>query len=270
MPELAEVEFMRRRWDAALGDAVTGVELHSRARTFRNVDTAALARGLRHATLTASQRSGKQMLFGFGDAGWLGIHLGMTGELRVETRAHPATRHDHLELRQAGRSLVFTDPRMFGAVDWTPGKDPPAWWTTRPPEILERGFTLSLMSTFLERRGRAPIKSVLLMQERFPGIGNWMADEVLWRARIHPGRSAGSLHKREQAALHRALRYVCRMAIETVAQGGADGAWADPPSGWLFHERWSHGGTCPATGAPLVRETIGGRTTCWSPAVQKW
>ena len=267
MPELAEVEYMRRRWDAALEDAVTSVEFHPRARIFRGVDTAALARGLTGATLTSSHRSGKQMLFACGDSGWLGLHLGMTGELRVEASAYPINRHDHLVLRQRARTLVFADPRMFGAVEWTPGTQPPAWWRDRPPEIMEPAFTAERLQAFLARRAKAPLKTVLLMQEMFPGIGNWMADEVLWRAALHPARSAGSLDAVACAALHRALRFVCRGALRSIVRG-VEGHWADPPRGWLFHERWVDGGRCPRTGSPLVRETIGGRTTCWSPAVQ--
>jgi len=267
MPELAEVEYMRRRWDVALGATVRAVETHARARVFREVDAAMLTRALTGAELTSSARSGKQMLFGFGAAGWLGLHLGMTGELRVETAAYPAVRHDHLVLRQQEHTLVFADPRMFGAVDWRPGAEAPAWWRDRPSEILERGFTRTRMDAFLARRAKAPLKAVLLMQAMFPGIGNWMADEVLWRAGLHPGRAAGSLGEAERAALHRELRFVCRGALRSIVRG-VDGHWADPPRGWLFHVRWVDGGRCPRTGVPLVRETIGGRTTCWSPEVQ--
>jgi formamidopyrimidine-DNA glycosylase len=105
------------------------------------------------------------------------------------------------------------------------------------------------------------------MQEMFPGIGNWMADEVLWRAGIHPARPAGLLGPAEVGTLFRQLRQVCRVALETVACEH-NGSWSDPPEGWLFHARWSPGGRCPKTGAPLVHETIGGRTTCWSPGRQ--
>lgn len=268
MPELAEVEYMRRRWDAALGAEVLAVEAHPRARIFRDVDASTLGHSLTGAALTTSHRSGKQMLFGFGAAGWLGLHLGMTGELRVEPPAYPAGRHDHLVLRQRERALVFADPRMFGAADWTPGGEPPAWWTERPPEIVDRSFSRARLDAFLERRAKAPLKAVLLMQEAFPGIGNWMADEVLWRAGLHPARAAGSLSDNERVALYRELRFVCRGALRSIVRG-VDGHWADPPRGWLFHARWSDGGRCPKSGVLLRRETIGGRTTCWSPAVQK-
>jgi formamidopyrimidine-DNA glycosylase len=268
MPELAEVEYMRRRWNVAIGQTITAVEPNARARVLRGCDVAVMRRALDGARLTASARSGKQMIFRFGSAGWLGLHLGMTGELRVAPPAFVAARHDHLVLRQKKRALVFSDPRMFGAISFTPGREPPAWWRDRPPDILVAGFTRARLAAFLRRRARAPVKAALLMQEMFPGIGNWMADEVLWRAGIHPARLSGKLGPREIAVLFRALRFVCRGALRTIAVGDPSG-WGDPPPGWLFHVRWSEGGRCPKTGLLLERATIGGRTTCWSPARQK-
>jgi formamidopyrimidine-DNA glycosylase len=269
MPELAEVEFMRRRWDAGLGGVIVAVDVHPRARVFRGCDVALLKRALAGAVFTTGARSGKQMGFRFAGAGWLGLHLGMTGELRVEAPRFVPGRHDHLVLRQDARALVFHDPRMFGAVAFDAGAGEPAWWRDRPPEIVDRAFTPAVVATFLRRRARSPLKAVLLMQERFPGVGNWMADEVLWRAGLHPARAAGALDADEVARLHRELRFVCRGALRSIVRGGRDGSWGDPPRGWLFHQRWAEGGRCPRSGVALVRETIGGRTTCWSPAVQR-
>jgi formamidopyrimidine-DNA glycosylase len=119
------------------------------------------------------------------------------------------------------------------------------------------------MRAFLRRRARSPLKAVLLDQDRFPGIGNWMADEVLWRAGLHPRRKAGELDPRESHRLYRELRFVARGALRSI---GAEGRRL--PRGWLFHDRWEDGHACPRTGVPLVRETVGGRTTCWSPGRQ--
>jgi formamidopyrimidine-DNA glycosylase len=110
------------------------------------------------------------------------------------------------------------------------------------------------------------------MQERFPGVGNWMADEILWRAAIHPRRPAGSLTPAEGRSLWRACRQVCRQALATIAGRGDDVPPAlntRIPDTWLFNHRWEDGGRCPRTGVRLVRAEIGGRTTCWSPARQK-
>ncbi|MBL9215480.1 MAG: Fpg/Nei family DNA glycosylase [Opitutaceae bacterium] len=272
MPELAEVEFYRRRWSAGHGDRVRAVRVHAGKPLFRQCDPARLVRGLTGATLLGSEAAAKQMLFRFSGGGWLGLHLGMSGELRVEAPAYAPARHDHLILVQRARQLVFSDPRMFGAVRWHQGPRPPEWWTRLPPPIRSAAFTPAAVGAFLQRRRRAPLKAVLLQQERFPGIGNWMADEVLWRAGLHPRRAAGGLTPAEVRRLHRACRTVCRQALAVIA--GAGGRLppdlnAHIPRSWLFWHRWEDGGRCPRTGVPLVRETIGGRTTCWSPGRQR-
>lgn len=272
MPELAEVEFFRKRWSAGHGARVLAVHLHAGKQVFRATSIAQLKRRLTGATLLGSETAAKQMLFRFSGGGWLGIHLGMSGELRVEAPGYAPARHDHFILVQKGRQLVFNDPRMFGGVLFATGPKPPPWWSRIAPAILSRDFTVEAVARFLQRRGRAPIKAVLLMQERFPGIGNWMADEVLWRAAIHPKRLAGSLTPAEVRALHRECRRVCRLALDTIA---GKGRYLPPslnhhiPESWLFWHRWEDGGRCPRTKKPLLRAEVGGRTTCWSPARQK-
>lgn len=272
MPELAEVEFFRQRWSAGHGARVVAVHLHAGKKVFRDTNAALIKRKLTGATLLGSEAAAKQMLFRFSGGNWLGLHLGMSGELRVEAPGYAPARHDHFVLVQRDRQLVFTDPRMFGGVRFHAGKTPPVWWTRIAPAILSKEFTVDAVAAFLRRRGRAPVKAVLLMQERFPGIGNWMADEVLWRAAIHPARPAGSLSATEITMLHRECRHVCRGALRYNA--GVGGKMppelnAFMPGSWLFNHRWEEGGRCPRTKKPLRRAEIGGRTTCWSPARQK-
>jgi formamidopyrimidine-DNA glycosylase len=267
MPELAEVEFYRRRWDIGLGESITRVLLHPKAGIFKTSDPSVIVRHLAGATLISSAAAAKQMLFRFSGDAWLGIHLGMTGELTVQPADHTPRKSDHLVLVQRDRSLVFTDPRMFGRVLFHHGPDAPDWWTSIAPAVLSDEFTVASVTAFLRRRARTPIKPVLLMQEKFPGIGNWMADEILWRSSIHPKRLAGSLTAAEIKSLHRETRFVTTHALRMIGESTA-ATLPDPPKTWLFPHRWTDGGTCPKTGAPLVREEIGGRTTCWSPARQ--
>jgi formamidopyrimidine-DNA glycosylase len=273
MPELAEVEFFRRRWhEAAVGQRVERVLTHDTKKLMRELDLPAFRRALTGARLISSEAAAKQMLFRFSGNTWLGIHLGMSGELSVAPPGHEPGRHDHLVLETKRHALVFNDPRMFGRVDFHQGKEPPLWWQKIAPAILSRGFTVAVVAAFLQRRRRAPIKAVLLMQERFPGVGNWMADEILWRAAIHPARLAGSLKPAEVQALWRECRAVCRDALEKIAGRGGKippDHNANIPRTWLFKHRWRPGGRCPKTGKPLAHATIGGRTTCWSPARQK-
>ncbi len=274
MPELAEAEFYRKRWhQAAVGQRVTGALVHDRAKVFRGTDAAALRDALAGARMINSEAAAKQMLFRFSGGLWLGIHLGMSGELRVGPSDHVPHRHDHLVLQTRRGALIFTDPRMFGRVQFHQGAEPPTWWTRIAPSMLSPAFTPDAVAAFLQRRARAPIKAVMLMQERFPGIGNWMADEILWRATIHPRRPAGTLRPAEVRALWRECRRVCRLALATIAGRGNDlppDLNVGIPNTWLFNHRWEAGGRCPKTGKPLARAEIGGRTTCWSPARQKY
>ena len=90
-----------------------------------------------------------------------------------------------------------------------------------------------------------------------------MADEILWRASLHPSIRGGKLDDKESLSLYNFSKEVSRDAMDVIGTN-----WGIPPVHWLFSHRWKDGGTCPKSGKPLVRETIGGRTTCFSPAVQ--
>ena len=273
MPELAEVEFFRKRWHrAGHGRRVVRVLTHEKKKLLRGLDLPRLHRALTGAKFISSTAEAKQMLFRFSGDAWLGIHLGMSGELTARPASHLPAKHDHLVLVTARHALVFNDPRMFGRVQFHVGKTPPRWWTSIAPPIRSDAFTVEGVAAFLKRRARAPIKAVLLMQERFPGIGNWMADEILWRAALHPARLSGSLTVAEVHRLWAEARRVCRLALATIAGPGnrlPKDLNVNIPRTWLFLHRWSAGGRCPKTSQPLARATIGGRTTCWSPARQK-
>jgi len=120
------------------------------------------------------------------------------------------------------------------------------------------------MTQFVRRHRRAPIKAVLLNQQGFPGIGNWMADEILWRAHIAPSHLAGELGEKKLDALWRSARFVARESLRMIGRTNSD-----PPKSWRLHERWRADGRCPRHKSHLRRATIGGRTTAWCPRCQR-
>ena len=264
MPELAEVEFYRRQWDCGLRRKISRVALHGGLRLFRGADVARLAALLPGALLLGSEARAKQMLFRFSSDLWLGVHLGMTGKLRAEPPDFAPGRHDHLVLFQKRQALVFSDPRMFGRVLFHEGRAVPAWWAALPPAVTAPEFTPELVRAFLQRRARLAVKAALLVQSAFPGVGNWMADEILWRAKIAPGALCGTLTKGRAAALWREAREVCAVALATVAVD-----FSDPPGDWFYHQRWTAAGRCPRDGGALRTAQIGGRTTRWCPRCQR-
>src|SRR5689334_3764 len=109
MPELAEVEFYRKCWNPGLHGKILGVALHEEKRVFRGVDVSLLKTSLPGSRLLRSEGHGKQMLFAFSNDLWLGVHLGMTGELRLESADFQPGTHDHLALFQKKATLVFRD-----------------------------------------------------------------------------------------------------------------------------------------------------------------
>ena len=264
MPELAEVEYFRRQWDSGLGWRLIGVAPHPEKRVFRGTDVAALEKALTGARFLSSEGHGKQMLFRFSRGAWLGIHLGMSGRLRVEVAGISPGKHDHLVLFQEERSLVYSDPRMFGRVQFALGKGVPEWWRNLPPAVISPTFTRTMLCEQLHRRRRSPVKAVLLDQTLFPGVGNWMADEIMWQVKLHPVTRAGDLSASQQHDLWRVSRAICRTAMKTI---GVD--WSEPPKNWLIHRRWQKRGGCPRDGTLLDHGTIAGRSTAWCPVCQR-
>lgn len=264
MPELAEVEYYRKRWDVGLRRKIARVALHAGKRLFRGVNERRLAAALTGATFLSSEARAKLMCFRFSRGVWLGLHLGMTGKLRVEPPDFAPGRHDHLVLFQKSHALVFNDPRMFGRIHFSEGRDAPDWWAKLPPAVTSLEFTIERVREFLRRRARLAVKGGLLVQTMFPGVGNWMADEILWRARLDPRVLCGKLGPKRIEALWREAREVCAVALATV---GVD--FSDPPDDWFYHQRWSGDGVCPRDGLALKTATIGGRTTRWCPRCQR-
>src|SRR5437868_3893056 len=216
MPELAEVEYFRRQWSAGIGNRVIKIAQHADKRVFRGTDTRTLRRELAGARFLTSEARGKRMLFQFSNQNWLGLHLGMSGKMQT---AHPHFRpqkHDHLVLYQRERALVFTDARQFGRVRFYHGRDEPLWWKSGGPEIVSRKFSRAFLDRFLLRHRKAPIKAVLLMQSGFSGIGNWMADEILWRAKILPSKRASKLRAEEREQLFQASKFVARESLRII------------------------------------------------------
>ena len=190
----------------------------------------------------------------------------LVSDARVSRSDWPP-RFTKLQLRfEGGGELALADGRRLGRIRLR--RDP----ATEPP-ISVLGFdawrampTPARFHAMLRER-RSPIKAVLLDQSFAAGIGNWIADEVLYQAGIAPKRRASTLSAAEAGRLRAKIRSVI---------GGAVRAGSDSerfPRWWLFHRRWGHRrGGPPATtvrGEHIRHETVGGRTTAWVPSAQR-
>jgi len=262
MPELAEVAYYGKKWDPGVNQTVTRVHTHDSARVFREFPAHKFQK-LKGKRFKQHYHHGKQLLFQFEPNTWVGIHLGMTGKLTTAALEIVPAKSEHLIIFLDNVALVFSDYRMFGKCSIYDSEGFPEWWQSLPDALLSRKFSFTTFNQILERRNKTTLKGLLLDQKCFPGLGNWMVDEILWKARIHPADSAQWLNEEARRNLFDAIKKVSRTAMKTI---GVD--WTDPPSNWLFHKRWRDGNSCPKTGELLVREEIAGRTTCYSPIWQ--
>lgn len=268
---------MRR---ALQGKRITRVEVIRDSIFFSGVTPKTLESALLRRTVREVGRHGKFFWLTLAGAGpTVYGHLGMSGWIRAVgkqgTRLHghgeapfddEAGRPRFLKLglyARDGSGIVLTDPRRLGRIWLGPSPD-----AERRLKRLGRDAFDDLPSVVelcaLFGRRRIPIKVVLLDQGALAGIGNWIADEVLYQSRIAPKRSAASLTTTEVTALRRSIRSVLAHAVKV----GADHHRF--PKSWLFEHRW--GGTRGAqkiAGQPIVREEVGGRTTAWVPTRQK-
>ncbi len=259
MPELPEVENYRRTAEAAVGRTISAVAAPDPWFLLGGADGPAARRLLVGRRLTAARRIGKLLLLDVEEAPTLGIRFGMTGTLLVDgqpgtdrliyssPRYEPAWDRFSLGFSDGG-TLVVNDPRRLGGILLDPdvsGLGPDAAMVTA-----------SALAAAL-RGSKAPLKARLLDQSRLAGVGNLMADEVLWRSRLSPLRPAGSLSPAEVRRLH---RHLLRTIGDLTGRGGSH-------LGDLMEERRT-GGRCPRDGTELVRSTVGGRTSWWCPAHQ--
>ena len=266
MPELPEVEVYRAAAQAVVGRTVAGVAVRDPRFVRGGVAPGELASRVTGRRVTAARRRGKLLVLDLGGGRSpavgglrLGLRFGMTGRLLVDGagpierllhssgRAEP--RWDRLVLRFVGDGeLVVRDPRMLGGAVLDPDED------ALGPDALT--LTLAELATALDRSA-APLKARLLDQSKVAGIGNLVADELLWRSGLAPARRAGSLDEAERRRLARAVPSTLRLLMR---RGGSH-------TGDLMPAR-APGGRCPRDGAELRRSTVGGRTTWWCPLHQ--
>jgi formamidopyrimidine-DNA glycosylase len=248
MPELPEAERARQQIERVLDREIVAVDDRD-TYVCRPHAPGEIAAALVGRRLTKAHRRGKFLWVETGDGGPdLGLHLGMAGRIAVDEE--PAPRQwDRFALEFAdGTRMALRDKRRLGRAVIEPD------FSHVGPDAAEVG-----REEFRARigRGSAPLKARLLDQKAIAGVGNLLADEILWQARLSPRRPTGSLSEAELDALRRALRAAVRSAIR---KGGAH------TGAFIAHrEREGH---CPRCGTPLSRATIGGRTTYWCPRCQ--
>ena len=277
MPELPEVESARRLIErTAAGHRIQQVRCNRDSIVFDGVSTRQVRQALTDRTIYAAHRRGKYLWLELDQRPWPCFHLGLTGHFQTRdvkplklTASNTVEDGDwppqfskiHLFMSN-GAELAMTNKRRFGRIRLR--KDP-----AKEPPINRLGFdplldlpSLRQFSELLAQRSAA-IKALLLDQSFAAGVGNWIADEILYQARVAPSRRADQLSPAEARQIRLRLKHIVETAVRVDAR-----ASHFPPS-WIFHRRWGRKINSTLGGHRIEFLTLCGRTTAWVPALQK-
>lgn len=286
MPELPEVETVRRGLNELIVDKIIRSEVHDTSKGFPNAP-ADVQTFLVGATVVAVRRRAKVLLIDLSTDYTLVIHLKMTGQLvyrgeQVFGAGHPnesligilPDKSTRVSLEFTDDShLYFNDQRKFGWMRLMPTLEVPNidFMKKVGPEPLEDGFSSEEFAARFVRRAKTSIKAALLDQTVIAGVGNIYADESLWGAKIHPKRLVNTITEKEFKLLYIGLRAVMNLAIEKggstdknyVNAEGKRGSYMDFAR--VFRRE---GLLCPRCGTQIIKFKAAGRGTHICPSCQ--
>ncbi|KAH7385725.1 formamidopyrimidine-DNA glycosylase [Pyrenochaeta sp. MPI-SDFR-AT-0127] len=289
MPEIAEVarlvHYLKKH---AVGKTVEAIKTQEDDIVYGKVGTSASAfqKAITGKKIIDARQQGKYFWLVMDSSPHPLMHLGMTGWIKFSNdesayyRPKKAEQAEWpprfwkfvLQLKEGPKSEVaFVDPRRLGRIRLVEADADEIRKTSPlkengPDPVIDRDiFTVDWLIKKL-RSKKVPVKALLLDQGCISGIGNWVGDEVLYQARLHPEQYSNTFNDEQVKRLHDAILNVCDTAIEANADSDLF------PEDWLMKHRWSKGkkdGSKLPNGAKITFVKVGGRTSAMVPSVQK-
>jgi formamidopyrimidine-DNA glycosylase len=272
MPELPEVETVRRTLAPAVGGLISSVWTSGMGLHMKRKPPSAALRKLIGARITAVRRHGKYLLVDTDHAASLLVHLGMTGRLQIHGKADPRATHTHVVLGLGERELRFVDARRFGQFDVVArGKERahPALAVLGPDALDQAIDVAALLATARDKR--TTLKAFVLDQSVIAGVGNIYASEALWRAKLRPTQRTHKLTAPAAKRLAAAIREVLERALDNGGTTFSDFVDANGTAGENADYLWVYGRAgrpCPRCKTPLKRSVLQGRATYYCSACQ--
>jgi formamidopyrimidine-DNA glycosylase len=258
MPALPDVEGFREVLaSCAQGKRIKRVEVYD-AGILHGVSAGRLSRDLEGRRFAEPGRHGKWLLART-DGPTVLLHFGMTGQLVCCREKDPSDPHDRVVFTVGRDQLRYRDMRKLQGIWLADDSDADVAriLADQGPDAMavKRGELDALLS-----RRRSRIKSALTEQSVLAGLGNLLADEILWRARLHPERRADTLTDDERSRLHTEMHRTLRSSVRA--------GRVPTRNSWLTGRRDDSDPTCPRCDGPLSRKRVGGRGTVWCPRCQ--
>jgi formamidopyrimidine-DNA glycosylase len=261
MPELPEVETFRRYFEeTSLNQKVTDIQIAEKSEKLFKTPPKQFIDTIKGNQFTGSTRIGKYLLVHLQKNGYMVVHFGMTGDFSYFKKEEtPPKRAKIFFYFDNCFCLTYNSRRKFGWVDLA--EDIAAYQKDKKlgPDALD------IEDNYLYERlkkSTAPIKARLLDQKILAGIGNWVADEVLYQSKIHPATTCDKLEASDYQRMQEKIEHVLKVSIEKEAD------WDSFPDHFMVKQREKKG-RCPETGEKLEITEVGGRTTYLCPVLQK-
>lgn len=276
MPELPEVEAARRALHHhCCGRVILKASVAEDPIVIEGVSAPALQTALSGRKILDASRKGKNLWLHLDQRPWPSFQFGMTGAFHIKGKEITKYKRSAVSDKEEwpskfskvfmtlddGLEVSFTDKRRLARVRLL--QDPisvPPISELGPDAFLALPAQPTFASSILKRK--CPIKALLLDQSFLAGIGNWVADEVLYQARIHPEQVASSLSEDHCLALHKSIQEVIKISVEVDADSERF------PENWIFHHRWNKK-PGEVGGKKIEFISVGGRTSAYVPALQK-
>ena len=265
MPELPDVEIAKRRLEKALvGATVTGAHSEDK-RILHPSAPSVLSRALVGRTVQEVSRRGKWLRVLLDDGGRMFSHLGMTGWWVERGIEHPKERSERARIDVSStegrsRSLRYLDSRRFGRLIVAQADIDE--WRELGPDPLVDGIGVSHVVAALAKTRRA-VKDVIMDQSVLAGIGNILATEGLWHARIDPRSRSDALSRADVGKIARGLGMAIRRELAVRTESRNEDEWHD-----VFSVYGRAGAPCPRCGSAIAKVIIGGRTTTFCRSCQ--
>lgn len=272
MPELPEVETVRRTLAPAVGGRISSVWTSGMGLHMAKEPPRAKLRKLVGAQITAIRRHGKYLLLDTDGAASILVHLGMTGRLRIHRAADPREPHTHVVLGLGARELRFADARRFGQIDVVArgqARAHPALAGLGPDALDEAIDVAALLAMAKDKR--TTLKAFVLDQRVIAGVGNIYASEALWRARLRPTLRTHKLTAPAAERLAAAIREVIERALANGGTTLSDFVAADGTAGENADYLWVYaraGQPCMRCRTSIKRSVLQGRATYYCPTCQ--
>jgi formamidopyrimidine-DNA glycosylase len=262
MPELPDVEGFRKYFEqTALNKKIVETDL-SAPKMLKEIDPDDFIKNTEGYKFTSTFRHGKYMFAGLNNKKYLMLHFGMTGYLVYYKDEEDASGHIRLQFKLSnGFYIAYDNLRKFGSIMLIDNIEKFLKEKDLGTDPINANLSFTAFKKLTEGKS-GTVKSLLMDQSVFSGIGNVYSDEITYQAGIKPSASFSSLDEEKMKLLYKKMTSILKAAVKK------DGDYKELPEYYLLNHR-KEGEKCPVCGGKITHSTVAGRTSYFCRSHQK-